>query len=163
MPSVDTKLRFTQVIMNAWLYGAESTANVFFDRPKLFYRRWGTIAIRPFIESWGELGMEFIKGLPPYETVKMFIDALVKAEFFNPEDFEFGGDDKKFTFKAIQCPYRSHCKKLIGEGKDIACLRAITLLGALDYNVEGEALKYTYNYEFNESAPCIVSFERFKD
>ena len=28
MPSVDTKLRFTQVIMK-WLYGAESTANVF--------------------------------------------------------------------------------------------------------------------------------------
>jgi len=161
--SVDKKLRFTQVIMNAWLYGVESTANVFFDRPKLFYRKWGTMAIHPFIEAWGELGMEFKKGLSPYETVKMFIDALVTAQFFNPDDFEFGGDDKNFTFKAIQCPYKSHCKKLTIENKEIACLRAITLLGSLDYNVEGESLKYKYNFEFNENEPCIVSFERFKD
>ncbi|NMC59565.1 MAG: hypothetical protein GYA51_09325 [Candidatus Methanofastidiosa archaeon] len=160
---IDKKLRFTQIIMNAWLYGVESTANVFFERPKLFFRRWGAIAIQPFIESWGELGMEFVKGLSPYATVKMFIDALVTAQFFNPEDFEFTGDDKKFVFKAIQCPYKSHCKKVTGEKKEIACLRAITLLGALEYNVEGESLKYTYNFEFNENAPCIVSFERFKD
>ncbi len=159
----EKKLKFTQVIMNAWLYGVESTANLFFDRPKLFYRKWGTISIRPFIESWGDLGMEFQKGLSPYNTVKMFIDALVTAQFFNPDDFEFGGDDKNFTFKAIQCPYKSHCKRLIGEKKEIACLRAITLLGALDYNVEGESLKYKYNFEFNENAPCTVSFERFKD
>lgn len=159
----DMKLRFTQIIMNAWLYGVESTANIFFERPKLFYRRWGSIAIRPFIESWGELGMEFVKGLSSYETVKMFIDALVKAQFFNQNDFEFGGDDKKFIFKAISCPYKSHCKTLKTENKEIACLRAITLLGALDYNVEGESSKYTYNFEFNIDAPCIVSFERFKD
>ena len=37
----DNKLRFTQIIMNSWLYGVESTANVFFDRPKLFYRGGG--------------------------------------------------------------------------------------------------------------------------
>lgn len=159
----DGKLRFTQVIMNAWLYGVESTANVFFDRPKLFYRKWGTMAIRPFIESWGELGMEFKKGLTPYNTVKMFIDALVTAQFFNPDDFEFAGDDNNFTFKAIQCPYKYHCTKLIEEKKEIACLRAITLLGALDYAVEGESLKYRYYSKFNESAPCNVSFERFKD
>lgn len=161
--TTDRKLRFTQIIMNAWLYGVESTANLFFDRPKLFYRKWGSIAIRPFIESWGELGMEFKKGLSPYETVKMFIDALVTAQFFNPDDFEFSGDDNNFTFKAIKCPYKSHCKNLIDEQKEIACLRAITLLGALDYNVEGESLKYKYDFEFNEDEPCVVTFERFKD
>jgi hypothetical protein len=103
------------------------------------------------------------KGLGPYNTVKMFIDALVTAQFFNPDDFEFGGDDKYFNFKALQCPYKSHCNKLMGEQKEIACLRAITLLGALDHNIEGESLKYKYNFEFNENAPCIVTFERFKD
>ncbi|HOM96337.1 MAG: hypothetical protein GX941_05910 [Candidatus Methanofastidiosa archaeon] len=159
----DNKLKFTQIIMNAWLYGVESASNLFFERPKLFYRKWGTLAIHPFIESWGELGMEFQKGLSPYNTVKMFIDALVAAHFFNPDDFEFGGDDNNFTFKAIKCPYKSHCKKLVDSKNEIACLRAITLLGSLDYNVEGESLKYKYNFDFNENAPCNVVFERFKD
>ena len=77
--------------MNAWLYGVENTANIFFDKPKLFYRRWGTIAIRPFIESWKDLGMEFQKGLSPYNTAKMFVDALVKAEFLNKAGFEMSG------------------------------------------------------------------------
>jgi len=107
--------------------------------------------------------MEFQKGLSPYNTVKMFIDALVAAHFFNPDDFEFGGDDNNFTFKAIKCPYKSHCKKLVDGKNEIACLRAITLLGSLDYNVEGESLKYKYNFDFNENAPCNVVFERFKD
>ncbi|KYC54319.1 MAG: hypothetical protein AMQ74_00071 [Candidatus Methanofastidiosum methylothiophilum] len=160
---INVKLKYTSTIMNAWLYGVENTANIFFDKPKLFYRRWGTIAIKPFIESWNDLGMNFQKGLSPYNTAKMFIDALVKAEFINSADFEMAGDDNNFTFKAIQCPYKSHCSKLIAEGKEIACLRAITLLGAMEYNKEGESLKYMYKFDFNKDAPCLVSFEKFKD
>lgn len=160
---INVKLKYTSTIMNAWLYGVENTANIFFDKPKLFYRRWGTIAIKPFIESWNDLGMEFEKGLSPYKTVKMFIDALVKAEFFNSADYELEGDDNNFTFKAIQCPYKSHCAKLIDEKKEIACLRAITLLGALEYNKEGESLKYMYKFDYNKDDACLVSFEKFKD
>ena len=48
------------------------------------------------------------------------------------------GDDNNFTFKAIECPYKSHCTRLIDEGKEIACLRAITLLGAMEFNKEGD-------------------------
>jgi hypothetical protein len=107
--------------------------------------------------------MEFQKGLSPYNTAKMFIEALVKAEFFNSADFEMAGDDNNFTFKAINCPYKSHCSRLTDEGKEIACLRAITLLGAMEFNKEGESLKYMYKFEFNKETPCLVSFEKFKD
>jgi len=57
----DNKLKFTQIIMNAWLYGVESASNLFFERPKLFYRKWGTLAIHPFIESWENLEWNFRK------------------------------------------------------------------------------------------------------
>jgi len=107
--------------------------------------------------------MEFQKGLSPYNTAKMFIDALVKAEFFNSNDFEVAGDDNNFTFKAIQCPYKSHCSRLISEKKEIACLRAITLLGAIEFNKEGDSLKYMYKFDYSKENPCLVSFEKFKD
>ena len=62
------------------------------------------------------------KGLSPYNTAKMFVDALVKAEFLNKAGFEMSGDDNNFTFKAIECPYKSHCTRLIDEGKRLHAL-----------------------------------------
>jgi hypothetical protein len=159
----EKRLKYVGVIMNAWLYGVEDTANLFFDKPKLFYRKWGAIAIKPFIESWNDLGIEFQKGLSPYNTSKMFIEALVKSNFMNEEDFDMCGDDNKFLFSAIRCPYKEHCGRLSFEKKELACLRAITLLGAMDFNKEGDSQKYKYDFDFVLENPCTIVFEKFKD
>lgn len=38
---INIKLKYTSTIMNAWLYGVENTANIFFDNQSYFIEDGG--------------------------------------------------------------------------------------------------------------------------
>lgn len=151
-------------VMNAWVYGIEKTANSFFGKPEAFYRQWIIISIRPFIAKWKELGAEFKYDLEGFDAAKMYVEEVSKTGFMDIKDHKIEGDSENFVYTVFKCPYNEHCNMLVKEDKveKLACLRAMSVLGAMEMSKSGESKKWEYKPQFKEGGPCIIEFKKTK-
>ncbi|HNZ87461.1 MAG TPA: hypothetical protein PKK55_02945 [Methanofastidiosum sp.] len=160
----EKKIDSVMSVMNAWVYGIEKTANSFFGKPEAFYRQWIIISIRPFIAKWKELGAEFKYDLEGFDAAKMYVEEVSKTGFMDIKDHKIEGDSENFVYTVFKCPYNEHCNMLVKEDKveKLACLRAMSVLGAMEMSKSGESKKWEYKPQFKEGGPCIIEFKKTK-
>lgn len=160
----EKKIDSVMSVMNAWVYGIEKTANSFFGKPEAFYRQWIIISIRPFIAKWKELGAEFKYDLEGFDAAKMYVEEVSKTGFIDIKDHKIEGDSENFVYTVFKCPYNEHCNMLVKEDKveKLACLRAMSVLGAMEMSKSGESKKWEYKPQFKEGGPCIIEFKKTK-
>jgi len=158
------KIDAVMTVMNAWVYGIEKTANSFFGKPEAFYRQWIIISIKPFIDKWKELGADFKYDLEGFDAAKMYLEEVSKTGFMNIKDHKIEGDSESFIYTVFKCPYNDHCNMLVNDDKieKLACLRAISMLGAIEHSKPGESKKWEYKPQFKNGGPCVIEFKKIK-
>ncbi len=158
------KIDAVMTVMNAWVYGIEKTANSFFGKPEAFYRQWIIISLKPFIDKWKELGADFKYDLEGFDAAKMYLEEVSKTGFMNIKDHKIEGDSENFIYTVFKCPYNEHCNMLVNDDKieKLACLRAISMLGAIEHSKPGESKKWEYKPQFKNGGPCVIEFKKIK-
>ena len=94
----------------------------------------------------------------------MYVEEVSKTGFMDIKDHKIEGDSENFVYTVFKCPYNEHCNMLVKEDKveKLACLRAMSVLGAMEMSKSGESKKWEYKPQFKEGGPCIIEFKKTK-